>query len=904
MKFKTSLKPIFIIILLLVFLFTVYFIYFKCTEVKEESFISSDFLFVFQTKNLFTLFNKLNESQLLDTVFYDKHTKEFYEILMGIRSQLSKTKQGVINFINFPATVVIHSDKKPLAIFNTGLKTPLFKITSIAMQKMLSDSIDVRFKTTKYNSYKIIKVTLLSKRESFYFCQIKNILLVAMDKAAIKKVIDRFISKNNLLENENYLQVRSQIGDKKTLSVYFNMKYILDEMNRISPDLYKSMQSLLILSIAGIDLEIAEETILINGFFSTESKDMDVNKLFLSTPKKNISFELLPEKTDSFISITFDNFQDIWNYYKRILKSTGQKEKYQTLKKTEQTIEKMLNLSLEELLFSWLDDEITFGSVSGFKDPVSIISIKNSDMIDQSIKKLQKKNILNKFSKVKYKEYTLYQIQLSSFFRFLSDVISPDLSLPYYTVYDDFIILSKNKELIKFVLDSLDKDDLLYYNNKVKKLTSYIKKGNIITYWDISRNSDLFSRSKNLFTKIIKNYNYGMASINFSDKGLKTKIIITEPQKEHIKLVEGWPLEFDSTVWTTPLVYNIDNKNLDEIIIGTENGKIYLTDLFGDIKLNWPVKVDGKLTTSPFLLKEGNTDIAIGTASSSGKIYIWNKEGVLKNNFPLDIDIKGHAMASLVGDLNNDNSPEIIISGDKGEVYAYHSDGSIMPGFPVQLKEKVKSDIFLLNSDLYNGKEIMCSTYGDNGYIYFINNTGTINEENIFASGSVCNLSTSVANLSQGKISIIQLTRDGKLFIRKKDGSFAGNFPIDLKQKFVTPPAVSDINNDGLQEIIVISSKGMLSVIKNTGKILSEYLFDFRPVENEKILLFDINKNGIKEIIIPDADDYIRFYTSNGRLLFKLKGSTTPVIKDMDGDGRLEIVTAGDNKKVYLYKMP
>ena len=123
MKLKTSLKTIFIIILLLVFLFTAYFVYFKCTEIKEESFISSDFLFVFQTKNLFTLFNKLNESQLLDTVFYDKQTKKFYEILMGIRLQLSKTKQGVINFINFPATVVIHSDKKPLVLFTFAGKT-------------------------------------------------------------------------------------------------------------------------------------------------------------------------------------------------------------------------------------------------------------------------------------------------------------------------------------------------------------------------------------------------------------------------------------------------------------------------------------------------------------------------------------------------------------------------------------------------------------------------------------------------------------------------------------------------------------------------------------------------------------------------------------------------------------
>ncbi|MBU1077576.1 MAG: DUF3352 domain-containing protein [Spirochaetes bacterium] len=904
MKIKTVTRIFLIVFLIAVLGFASYFIYFKLTETEEGSFISSDFMYILQTRNLFKLFDKLNDSQLLDTVFFNKEMKNFYEILFNVRSQVSKTKKSYINFIDFPATVVIQADKRPLVLFNTGLITPLVNITSLALRKLFSDSEDFSFRSGNYNGYKVIKVTYLPKRESFYFTHVKNVLIAAMDKSTVLRSIDTYISKNNLLENENYLQVRSQIGSGGMLWAYFNMAFILKDIKESNKALYESLKTLSILSIAGMDLDLDEGSVYIKGFYSTGLQDADIMKLFLSSPKMVDALEVLPENTDSFVTLTFDNFSDVWRYYKRILSLTGQKEKRQKLVQTEDAIKTLLNLSLEELLFSWLDDEITVSSVSGFDESLTVISIKNIQGLNDLIKKLQKKNILKNFSSEKYKGSEIFHIQLSSFFQFLSDVISSDLELPFYTVHDNFIFLSSNKKLLQFALDSIEKDKLLYYKDDVKKIYSKIRKGNFLTYWDLSRKSPLLLKEKNIFTRIITKYRLGMLTMEFSDKGIKNRIVVTDPIAEKIKLVDGWPIEVDSTIWSTPLVYNVDNKGLDEIIIGTEDGKIYLVDFFGETRLNWPVKVEGNLTTSPFIIPSEFNEILIGAAASSGKVYAWGGDAVMKENFP--IQIQGRPGPSvIVSDIDNDKNAEIILSDHDGRIFSFRNNGTTMPGFPVQLKEKAVSDIFLLPSDTSQGKDILCSMRSDNGYIYFINNTGTVNEENVFAAGTSRNASTIVSFLKPSLLSIIQLTSDGKLFVRKKDGSFLSGFPMDLDRKFVNPPATGDLNRDGKKEIIVLSSDGMLSLIDpDSGNIFFDEDLGFKPVENEPILLFDIDKDGKEEIIVPDVKDYIRFYDSRGTLKFKLNGSTTPFIKDMDRDGTYEVITAGYDRKVYLYSIP
>ncbi len=335
----------------------------------------------------------------------------------------------------------------------------------------------------------------------------------------------------------------------------------------------------------------------------------------------------------------------------------------------------------------------------------------------------------------------------------------------------------------------------------------------------------------------------------------------------------------------------------------TENGKIHLYDFFGEKSVNWPVRMTPKILTAPVVFfhpLKNSTFICAG--SSSGELNIWNSEGFLLETSPISIDDSIKRNLS-VKDINNDSIPEIIFSSDKGRIYALNIDGTSLPGFPVQLEYEMESSINLIDIGNDNNYEIVCSPKTPAGDILLINNTGTIWEEKRLTTGSL-NFSDPVVSKSVINIqSIFLITEDGNLFKWDQNMNLENNFPVKLPDKFLNSPTIKDINNDNKDEIICISADGTLYLISDTGEIISQINLDIRPVENEKIVIFDVNKDGEKEIIISCTDNFLRFYNKDGALQFKIKGVTSPFIKDMDSDNKNEILTATDDGNVYLYKI-
>jgi hypothetical protein len=79
---------------------------------------------------------------------------------------------------------------------------------------------------------------------------------------------------------------------------------------------------------------------------------------------------------------------------------------------------------------------------------------------------------------------------------------------------------------------------------------------------------------------------------------------------------------------------------------------------------------------------DGEKDIVFITGD---RIYALNRLGVYLPGFPISAPLaKTFAGNLLVGDVNGDRSPEILVALSTGEVTAYDKDGRMVDGFPVQ----------------------------------------------------------------------------------------------------------------------------------------------------------------------------------------------------------------------------
>jgi Zn-dependent metalloprotease len=163
-------------------------------------------------------------------------------------------------------------------------------------------------------------------------------------------------------------------------------------------------------------------------------------------------------------------------------------------------------------------------------------------------------------------------------------------------------------------------------------------------------------------------------------------------------LVEGWPIvienpfgnEYSSaaTALSSAALVDIDNDNDLEIFVGspTTNGMFYAWHHDGSLVEGWPQETDHfaplLFHSSPAIADldgDGNIEIIVG--STGGSLYAWHSDGTLVNGFPALIGQQVYS-SPVIGDIDNDFDQEILIGSSGGELYAFHHDGAEVIDFP------------------------------------------------------------------------------------------------------------------------------------------------------------------------------------------------------------------------------
>lgn len=153
-------------------------------------------------------------------------------------------------------------------------------------------------------------------------------------------------------------------------------------------------------------------------------------------------------------------------------------------------------------------------------------------------------------------------------------------------------------------------------------------------------------------------------------------------QKSHQPYQEKWDFPLNGGNLTgKPVLADIGGSSRDEIIFSTDNGNIYAlaadgTDLVhmstsGDTPIGSPIVYDWY----------ANNQLAIMIAAGN-KIYAWNTNGTLLPKFPFKLE-ENITSPITAADVNRDGIPELIVATADRKIHVLDGRGKDIPGWPV-----------------------------------------------------------------------------------------------------------------------------------------------------------------------------------------------------------------------------
>ena len=361
----------------------------------------------------------------------------------------------------------------------------------------------------------------------------------------------------------------------------------------------------------------------------------------------------------------------------------------------------------------------------------------------------------------------------------------------------------------------------------------------------------------------------------------------------------GFPI-YNASQKTSPLAVDLDNDGIEEIIYGDYNGFVHVLNadgtIFGDG--TFPFETGNQIwgaAASADLDGDGLTDFTI--PSKSKHLYIFDKNGL-----KLDYDAEKYLLGTpAIGNIDDDSDLEIIFSGysSSNKVFAINPDGSDVAGFPFELGEKVKIGVALADFN-GNGKvDIVVGT--DSDKIHLIYDDGTEAPGFPVLVGDKVQSAPSILDVDGSKVIFVGCN-DNNLYAINSDGSL--RFSILTTDKVFNSPAFIEYNNSIY--IFFSDDNGILYAVDTEGNSLYGWPIDAGAVISKSVAFSDMNNDGIVEIIaVTEMADVLAFNMDGSPytdvpMENEFTFTASPLIHDMDGDGDLEILAGSTNSLIAL----
>ncbi len=440
-----------------------------------------------------------------------------------------------------------------------------------------------------------------------------------------------------------------------------------------------------------------------------------------------------------------------------------------------------------------------------------------------------------------------------------SYIFPMDISSPLPARYPSFESDSNFVSLRWYSSSSSDVLGYLIWRND-ELITDSPLKGNSVTDTGLTPNSS---------------YRYTLRAIDSSGNWSAPRNI-----EAHTTLASypGFPIRTGEKIYSSTVVYDLNGNGRKEIIFADMSGGVYILNSaeFDERGILSPVFEAGEPIWASLAVGDVNNDgfgeIYGATRGETGKVFLLNYRGEVIWEY----EMGERFLASVVmSDLDSDGYKELIAASESRRIYVWNWNGDPFIGGDSPLFAEAFMDD---EKELY-GSPLVEDIDGDgSGELVFVG--GRSSE-----------------------------TGKGHLYAVESDGESVEGFPVELDCWVPSSPVAGNLDSDSLtKEIVLLVGRRKLYAFSHNGEVLEGFPVTITRdrYDLSSPALWDIDNDGTDEIIVDQFSAiYIfshdgTFYNSS--VLKPYNTSSTPIIVDVDGDSRREIVTYDYQGKIYAFE--
>lgn len=696
-----------------------------------------------------------------------------------------------------------------------------------------------------------------------------------------------FIQSFSKYNNENTAQIKNFIRSSKkdSISVLSDIHYFTGNIKRDNSILSNAVTHLQFDKNTIFNFNLHNEDLSASGICHWQTENDGLKTILQKQSVVPGILNRLPKSANYITLIHMGEPEFLFNNGTILFNATI----LNSYKSASQASKFLFKKDINELLFSWMGEEMGMFGLEHSEQPIFFVSLKDENKCRAVFEDIFSSIFVDKDISAVVDGLRIPRIEFPDLIKALLRSFKIELPRPFYVISNGYLYLSQNAEAVASFVNDVKAGNLLVKTENWKSLTKHISpETSVFMYYTIENQIPNILKEIDLLKPILKDYGKGIFSMNLNKEQKLFFEFYTQKTESH-SLGELAAFPYKSKEKITSNIYCGKNASNVPFVYWAAGQTVYALNLAD--KTLQSLKLDDKVYLNVNI--ENNKISAVWAVSARGTVYKTDYLLQAASGFPILTGEKFGAEPQCI------NGGIVLPILNKPVLLFVTKDAQTIFSDAMEAKLKTPPCIF--------ENTIAALPRSFDGEVYLFGTDGKIKENYPVQLEALSAVQPILYHNEKKELWIAILMEGGKFLLKPCNGGIEVftddeiGYSINLNVSCRVQPVYSA----NLKTFFLIADSGHLYKINTQCQILDKIALKQKNADDYAITLMDITGDKLDDVLISGGGNAMYAYTSNLAEMdgFPIAGTGIPCLIDVDGDGIRELITCGIDNNIHSYRM-